>query len=261
MHRLSEHHKQKAFSVMEHCLHADSMVEFESILNHTKSLIEHDMLACGIGLRNDYSMEAISSLNHGFPAGFMSTITDHSNQVISPLFLRWLEDQRPQVLDIQHSKHHFTAEQVAFYQKFNIQNVMSHGVLDCGERCTSYFGFANIAYGIQQHHINLMTILVPHLHLAYTRMPEVKQKLSPLLSKHLKINRSQNNSNSILSRREIEVLQWVFIGKSNQEISDTLYISPSTIKNHVQNIIQKLNANNRQHAVAKALQQGIIKIG
>jgi len=137
---------------------------------------------------------------------------------------------------------------------------MSHGVLDCGKRCASYFGFANMAQGIEQHHINLMTILVPHLHLTYTRMPDVKQKLSSLISKPLNLKQSKNHSGSTLSPREIEVLKWVFAGKTNQEISDTLFLSPATVKNHVQNIIQKLNANNRQHATAKALQLGIIDI-
>lgn len=260
MHRLNELHRQKAFSIIELCLHADSIVELENILHHTKLLIEHDMHACGIGVRDNDSMKAILNLNHGFPSEFISSIIDQNNQVISPLFLHWLENQTPQILDIQHTSHRFTTKQVAFYQKFHIQNVMSHGVLDCGEHCTSYFGFANIKNGIKKHHIDLMTILVPHLHLAYTRIPAVKKKLSSLIFKPLTIKQSNNKQGSTLSSREVEVLQWVFIGKTNQEISDTLYLSPSTIKNHVQNIIQKLNANNRQHAAAKALQQGIIKI-
>jgi len=260
MHRLSESHRHKAVSIMELCLQADSMIEFENILHHTRMLMEYDMMACGIGVRNDVSMKGVSSLNDGFPSEFMSTILDPTGQIISPLFLRWLEDQVPQVLDIQHSNHNFTEEQTAFYQKFNIQNVMSHGVLDCGKRCASYFGFANMGQGIEQCHINLMTILVPHLHLTYTRMPDVKQKLSSLISKPSNLKQSKNHSGSTLSSREIEVLKWVFTGKTNQEISDTLFLSPATVKNHVQNIIQKLNANNRQHATAKALQLGIIDI-
>ncbi|VAW49561.1 hypothetical protein MNBD_GAMMA04-515 [hydrothermal vent metagenome] len=260
MHKLDESNKNKILSIIELCLHADSMVELENILHHTQSLMEYDMMACGIGIRDDYSMKAISSLNEGFSSEFMSTIIDHTDQVISPLFLRWLATQKPQILDIQHQSHEFTTEQMAFYQKLNIQNVMSYGVLDCGEHYASYFGFANIAHGIKQHHINLMTILVPHLHSAYTKIPIIKKQLSPFISKQLKIKPSNNNPNPTLSQRETEVLQWVFIGKTNQEISDTLCLSSSTVKNHLQNIIQKLKANNRQHAVAKALQQGIIKI-
>ncbi|MCF6345213.1 MAG: LuxR C-terminal-related transcriptional regulator [Thiomicrorhabdus sp.] len=259
MSRLNETHRQNAMSIIELCLHANSMVEFEAILHRTKMLIEHEMFACGVGIRKDYSMQSISSLNESFPSDFMSTIVDHTGQVISPLFLRWLETQTPQVLDIEHARNQFTTEQIDFYQKFNIQNVISHGVLDCGEYCTSYFGFANIKNGIQDHHVHLIKMLVPHLHSAYTKMPSVQKTLSSLTSKQLKIKKS-NNQESTLSDREVEVLQWVFIGKSNQEIGDALCISRSTIKNHLQNIIQKLNANNRQHAAAKALQRGIIKL-
>ncbi len=260
MRHLSKPYKHKAIEIIELCLYADSMIEFENILYHTKNLIEYDMMACGIGIRDDYSMKVISYLNNGLPSEFISTIVDNDDgQVISPMFLRWLKTQTPQVLDIQHSNPKFTTEQMAFYQNFNIQNVMSHGVLDCGEHCTSYFGFANIAHGIKHHHIHLMSILVPHLHSAYTRIPAIKQKLSTLIPKQLKITQSKDQD-STLSQREIEVLQWVFIGKTNQEISDTLCLSPYTVKCHVQNIIQKLKANNRQHAVAKALQQGVIKM-
>ena len=137
---------------------------------------------------------------------------------------------------------------------------MSHGVLDCCGHCASYFGFANIPDKIENRHIHLMTILVPHLHSAYSKISTVKKELSLVTSKQLKIKHPENNRDSPLTSRETEILQWVFTGKTNREISDTLHISQCTVKNHVQQIIQKLDANNRQHAAAKALQLGIIKI-
>ena len=63
-----------------------------------------------------------------------------------------------------------------------------------------------------------------------------------------------------LSNREIEVLKWLFQGKSNWDMGAILNISENTVKNHVQNIIKKLNANNRQHAVAKALEMRVIQL-
>ncbi len=63
-----------------------------------------------------------------------------------------------------------------------------------------------------------------------------------------------------LSDRELEVLKWVSMGKTYWEIGVALTISDKTVKNHVQSIMKKLEANNRQHAVSKAFRMGIIKI-
>ena len=59
-------------------------------------------------------------------------------------------------------------------------------------------------------------------------------------------------SASKVTGREREILQWLNIGKTNTEIAKILDISPLTVKNHVQNILRKLKATNRIHAVAKA---------
>lgn len=53
--------------------------------------------------------------------------------------------------------------------------------------------------------------------------------------------------------REKEVLNWLKLGKTNWEISVILQISERTAKFHVGNIMKKLNAVTRGHAVAKAI--------
>lgn len=55
-----------------------------------------------------------------------------------------------------------------------------------------------------------------------------------------------------LSRREREVLQAIARGLSNKEVADTLFISPGTVKKHLENIYTKLEVHNRTEAVAKA---------
>jgi transcriptional regulator EpsA len=60
-----------------------------------------------------------------------------------------------------------------------------------------------------------------------------------------------------LSPREEEILMAVSEGKTNTEISEYLAISAYTVKNHLQRIMQKLNATNRTEAVAKRRQMGL----
>lgn len=61
-----------------------------------------------------------------------------------------------------------------------------------------------------------------------------------------------------LSKREIEILNLISRGNSNEEIAEKLYISLSTVKSHNQNIFQKLDVKRRTQAAEKAKRLGII---
>jgi DNA-binding NarL/FixJ family response regulator len=61
-----------------------------------------------------------------------------------------------------------------------------------------------------------------------------------------------------LSRREIEVLALMAEGLSNQEIAGRLFVAPGTVKNHVSNILSKLDAHDRTQAVLLARELGIL---
>jgi DNA-binding NarL/FixJ family response regulator len=63
---------------------------------------------------------------------------------------------------------------------------------------------------------------------------------------------------SELSEREIEVLRLVAAGLSNKEIAEKLFIAEGTAKNHVSNILSKLEARDRAQAVARAKELGLM---
>ena len=62
--------------------------------------------------------------------------------------------------------------------------------------------------------------------------------------------------NTVLTRRESEVLQLVAAGMSNKEIANELTITEGTVKNHVHNALEKLHLTNRVQAAAYAVRQG-----
>ncbi|WP_010676929.1 response regulator [Bacillus timonensis] len=64
----------------------------------------------------------------------------------------------------------------------------------------------------------------------------------------------------LLTRRECEVLQLLTDGRSNRGIGDDLYISEKTVKNHVSNILQKMNVNDRTQAVVVAIKNGWVEV-
>jgi DNA-binding NarL/FixJ family response regulator len=63
-----------------------------------------------------------------------------------------------------------------------------------------------------------------------------------------------------LTSREIEVLRSIAAGNANKRIADQLSITEETVKGHVKNILSKLGANDRTHAVTIGLKRGIIDL-
>jgi two-component system NarL family response regulator len=69
-----------------------------------------------------------------------------------------------------------------------------------------------------------------------------------------------NHPASQLSAREIEVLELVVAGLSNKQIAYRLQIADTTAKNHVKNILAKLNVQDRTQAATAAIQRGIVTL-
>src|SRR2546422_920506 len=59
--------------------------------------------------------------------------------------------------------------------------------------------------------------------------------------------------------REVEVLQLLAFGHTNKDIADQLFISPDTVKTHLEHIFEKLGASDRTAAVAEALRRHLIE--
>jgi DNA-binding NarL/FixJ family response regulator len=81
----------------------------------------------------------------------------------------------------------------------------------------------------------------------------VDERLRPLL-----LARFTTERIGILSPREREVLDLLAQGLNGEEVAERLVLSPETVRTHVRNAMEKLEANTRVHAVAIALRQGEI---
>ena len=71
---------------------------------------------------------------------------------------------------------------------------------------------------------------------------------------------AEHSTDNALTPREIDVLRLVAAGNANKEIGARLSLTEVTVKSHVQNILAKLGANDRTHAVTIALKRGIIDL-
>lgn len=71
---------------------------------------------------------------------------------------------------------------------------------------------------------------------------------------------AQHVADDDLTPREIDVLRLIAAGNANKQIADQLSIGEATVKSHVTNILSKLGANDRAHAVTIGLKRGIIEL-
>jgi len=71
---------------------------------------------------------------------------------------------------------------------------------------------------------------------------------------------AEHATDESLTEREIDVVRLIAVGNGNKQIADQLDIGEATVKSHVTNILSKLGANDRAHAVTIALKRGIIEL-
>jgi DNA-binding NarL/FixJ family response regulator len=63
-----------------------------------------------------------------------------------------------------------------------------------------------------------------------------------------------------LTARELQVLQLIRDGHRNKQIADQLSIAETTVNFHIKNLVDKLQANDRTHAVTIAVRRGLLEI-
>jgi DNA-binding NarL/FixJ family response regulator len=83
----------------------------------------------------------------------------------------------------------------------------------------------------------------------------IDPRLKPMMH-----TRSNCEKVHVLSPREREILDLLSKGLTGEDAAARLFLSPETVRTHVRNAMQKLEANTRTHAIALALQQGEIEL-
>ena len=67
-------------------------------------------------------------------------------------------------------------------------------------------------------------------------------------------------NNIHITKRELEALALIGMGLKNNEVAEKMGVSVNTVRNHIWNVMQKLGASSRAHAIVLAVQNGIIEV-
>ncbi len=132
--------------------------------------------------------------------------------------------------------------------RLGLGNALAHGAKEFPGVSSGFFVFLGMPDPPERRQLYFAELLMPYLHTTLHRMLNSAKYVSDRGTRlHVK-----------LSPRESQVIGLVRDGMTNQRIADTLELSPLTVKNHVQNILRKLEVANRAQAVAKAVREHLI---
>ncbi|CAJ1003172.1 MULTISPECIES: response regulator transcription factor [Bacillales] len=101
---------------------------------------------------------------------------------------------------------------------------------------------------------------ITYLHALLGEDSDVSREMATRLFHHFRQEqRLDEPTPDVLTPREREIVKYVGAGKTNREISDALVIAENTVKNHIKNILEKLQLANRVQLAAYAVRHHLLK--
>jgi transcriptional regulator EpsA len=218
-------------------------------------LLGHEVVIFGVKLsdKDAFQYEYLTSSRYFGDAQFAETI-GHESGIVSQSVKLWKDSAQPCFFT--------SASDTEIYKNYSINNCSEtrlinselkklavHGFGDNDSKLSSVVIFGRLHPQPFANQAHVLELIMPHLHCALIKVVSSKSSFTV----------KTDNDVNIITKRESEILQWLYMGKTNWEISSILSISPLTVKNHVQNLLRKLDVQNRSQAVVKAAKFGLIK--
>jgi transcriptional regulator EpsA len=215
-----------------------------------QSLIRHELLVCTLCHGKPPAFRADGfSMSTPEPATFSDLFL--RDTAVAPALLKAWEERRyqPVLFDVGPGGPLAGGAFARELERLGATQLLVHGVHDADGRALSMFTFACRPGSAGPRQVYLAQLMAPALHAAWVRTQ---------LQRRTEGGADKAGPPSVLTVRELDILKWIYLGKSNYEIGAILKISPLTVKNHVQKILRKLNVVNRTQAIGKALELRIL---
>jgi transcriptional regulator EpsA len=215
-----------------------------------QSLIRHESLTCVVGKGEPVSFQTESFSSVALDIARFNDVFRQDTAVVAKLVTCWEENRRRPLMQDLSADGPLAGSAVAReLTRIGAGCILAHGTPSADGKLGSFFIFACRPGGAGEKQAYLVELAVPTLHTAWVRTQ---------LSWSTTSTGPKAAVAGLLTTREIEILKWLYHGKSNVEIGMILTISPLTAKNHVQKILRKLNVLNRTQAVGKAISLRIL---
>jgi transcriptional regulator EpsA len=254
---LTEEHRAIFFEVIEASLRISQKSHLFNWLQHGfQYLIGHDVMVYGVRpIENkQYEFNYFSTTLDFSDAHFEMSLKRDSG-VIQQAIKKWQDNNKPVFVSAElpsneypdYSVHNVTAHEL---QVSELKQFVVHGYGDSRSDVSSIVILGRMNAPINPLIAHFFELIMPPLHCALLKVYANRYAMQSFATQDAMIK--------TITKREVEVLEWLNTGKTNWEISEILGISPTTIKNHVQNIIRKLGVENRSQAAMKGVALGLI---
>ena len=221
------------------------------LINCIKTFIPHDFAICGlVEVEKKTAIRVKEIVNVSYPKEWMKIYFNNNYLAIDPVLRTHFSTFRPQIWSKTYQRYsdNINRNFLSTAQDFGLSEGLTSGIFEPEDSTGTIISFSGCSIEPSNQQVTCLKVIVPYIHQALIRVSRKKTILK------------ETGISLPLSAREVEVLKWVKLGKTNWEISAILNISERTAKFHVINIIRKLNASTRGHAVAKALELEIITL-
>lgn len=236
----------KIITIIEALQSVQTTAQFKDIVrSEVRRVLPHEMTVFGIGDPNTLRVDDI--INIDYSENFVKTVTnEQANGTIikSPVVNAAISSGKyVEVNDALAFNPDYSVWTEAARQN-GIKNSFAKGKYHKGGKKFVYHCFTNNEQRFDDTFQRIFKIIFPHLDDAVLRLFGVGNNT------HSDIN---------ITSRELEVLGLLYLGYGNKEIAKKLSISLYTVKNHMNNILNKLESKNRTQAVMKAMDLNLIQ--
>ena len=217
-----------------------------------QSVVRHELLICLMRKSEPGSLHFETYTTAPVDLARFNEMQRQDSALVPHVVKAWEGNHRkPLACDIREGGPYAASATARELVRIEATAMIAHGTHDAHAKLNSFFIFACRPESAVHKQAYMVELLVPFLHTAWMRTQ---------IDGMTDGGAAKPAAKGILTAREIEILKWLYHGKSNVEIGMILGISPLTVKNHVQKILRKLNVMNRTQAVGKALATRILNV-
>jgi DNA-binding CsgD family transcriptional regulator len=210
-----------------------------------KTLVLYEFATCLVCKKGkDGQIQSLDIVNVNYPSEWIELYVARNYEQVDPILKENFENFSLQFWDDTYKKTPPPKNFLSLAEDFGLNCGYTHGVRNLTGEEGSLFSLSGRTVEHSERTATILNVAIPHLHQALCRA----------------VKYSSTRTGGTLSPREKEVLKWMMQGKSTWEISKIIHISERTVHFHAKNIKQKLNASSRTHAVAIALEDGILDL-
>lgn len=220
-----------------YCTHVEDL---KKLMMDLKKILPYDFAICGLAhIGNDGNFTSYKAINVNYPTEWLEIYLSKKYNLCDPVFKtnftrlgiqKWSETYK-----LTPPPRKFLTEA----HDFDLVDGYTFGIKSQTANAKSLFSLSGKSIESHERSSAILENVMPYFNQALLRVAQGQEKKEKITS-------------AIISAREKEVLIWLKDGKTSWDISKILSISERTVNYHVGNIMKKLDAVSRMHAVAKA---------